>query len=330
MSSPFRQNVTFPIGRLVWGHPGQTRDKDRTGKPLVTKDGKPRIECAFGVAYEKKGTQAFWQTDWGATVYNTGRAAFPNLFQADGSLLPGRKFSFKIVDGDSVVPNENGTIPNQQEGYAGHWVVTFKCGYVSKCYVNRGTDALPVWEEINPSTIKTGDFVQVAGSVDSNGDANKSGVYINHGMISHAGTGKEIVTGPNVASVGFGQGPKPVGMGALPTGGAMMPGGGTPAPAAGLPPAPTGQPLPSATPGPIATGAQQPLPLPTTVTPHPGILGAGVPVPGAPGTAGAPPAPAAAPPAGPVMTAKANGVPWSSFLAQNWTEEAARREGYIV
>lgn len=343
MSSPFRQNVTFPVGRVVWGKPGQTRDKDRSGKPLTTKDGKPRIECAFGVAFEKLGTQAFWQTPWGAIIYQVGRASFPHRFDANGH--PIGKFSFKVVDGDSTIPNENGTVPNTQEGYAGHWVVTFKSSFVPKCYVNDGSPEKPVWREIDPSTIKTGDYIEIAGSVDSNGDTQKPGVYVNHGLIAHAGTGKEIVSGPDVGAVGFGKGPKPAGMGALPTGGAALPGSSpTPAPAAGLPavgaapgaaPAASQQPLPLPTPTATpAAGAPAPTTAaPTTVVPHTGILGAGAPVPGAPGTASAPAAPTAAPaapPAGPVMTAKANGVPWSEFLKQNWTEDAARREGYIV
>lgn len=337
MGTPFKQNVTFPVGRVVWGKPGQTRDKDRSGKPLVTKDGKPRIECAFGVAFEKLGTQAFWQTPWGAAIYQVGRASFPHRFDANGH--PIGKFSFKIVDGDSTVPNENGSIPNQQEGYAGHWVVTFKSSFVPKCYVNDGTVDKPVWREIDPNTIKTGDYIEIAGSVDSNGDPQKPGVYVNHGLIAHAGTGKEIVSGPDVGAVGFGKGPKPAGMGALPVGGAALPSTGaspmpTPTPAAGLPAAPAtpqqqqALQLPTFNPGPTAAPAQ-----PTSVVPHIGILTAGAPVPGAPGAPGAPPMPPAAPaapPAGPVMTAKAGVTPWSAFLAQGWTEDAARRERYIV
>lgn len=324
MSTPFRKEVTFDKGRLVWGAPGKTKDKDKAGKPLTTKDGSPRIKCDFGVAIPKAGTAAWWQTKWGAELYQVALASFPNLFDpTTKALLPGRKFSFKVTDGDSQIPNENGRIPAQQEGYAGCWVVAFGSSFVPRC-VRFENGA---FVDINPAEIKTGHEVQVAGSVDSNGDAQKSGVYVNHGLVAHAGILPEIIsTGIDPIAAGLGtsfNGTLPMPAGGLPAGGLPNPG----TPAVGLP-APG---LPMAGPAPVLLSQTQALPsaalpAPTGVAPQPGFLAPGAPVPGAPA------APVPVPPVvvGPVMTTKAGGVPWASFAAQGWKEADARAQGYIV
>lgn len=316
MSTPFLKQVTFGKGRIVWGAPSKTKDKDKAGKPLTTKSGAPRIKCDFGVAIPKNGSTLFWQLPWGADIYQVGLSAFPHLFDpTTKALLPGRKFSWKVTDGDSTIPNENGRKPCEQEGYPGCWVVAFGSSFVPRCvrYENGA------WMDIDPAQIKTGHEVEIAGSVDSNGDAQKSGVYVNHGLVAHAGILPEIVSqGVDPTAAGFTAGFN----GAIPTAGAaahpgpgVLPQPGT-APAITLP-----QALPSPTPQPTAA-----LPAPVSVTPQPGFL----PV----GTAPAPmPAPVFVPPAaptGPVMTAKANGALWTSFAANGWTEADARTQGYIV
>lgn len=323
MSTPFRKEVTFDPGRVVWGAPGKTIDKDRkTGKPLTDKQGKPRIKCDFGVAIPKNGTTSFWQTTWGAALYQVALASFPNLFDpTTRALLPGRKFSFKVTDGDSDVPNENGRKPCEQEGYPGCWVVAFGSQFVPRC-VRWDNGA---WVDIDPALIKTGHEVQVAGSVDSNGDAQKSGVFVNHGLVSHtnASLPEIISTGVDPSAAGLKQqhigGSAPAG--ALP--------GSQPAPAAGLPaagPLPGG-PLPGAGPAPAATlPAAGPGGPPTAVVPNTGILNTGAPAaPAAP----APDAPAA-PPAGPTMTAKAGGVSYEAYRAKNWTDDQLRAHGLMV
>lgn len=321
MRTPFWKEVTFDKGRVVWGAPGKTKDKDKAGKPLTTKDGSPRIKCDFGVAIPKAGTTVFWQTKWGAELYQVALAAFPHLFDpVTKALLPGRKFSFKVTDGDSLIPNENGRVPAQQEGYPGCWVVAFGSSFIPRC-VRWQTGA---FVDIPPAEIKTGHEVQVAGSIDSNSDTAKPGVYVNHGLVAHAGILPEIISqGIDPVAAGLGQGfsgSLPMPAGGLPAG--ALPNPGTPA--AGFP-APG---LPSAGPAPVFPSQAQALPAvtlpaPTGVAPQPGFL---APVPNAPA------APVPVPPVvvGPVMTVKANGVPWASFAAQGWTEADARAQGYIV
>lgn len=308
MSTPFLKQVTFGKGRIVWGAPSKTKDKDKAGKPLTTKSGAPRIKCDFGVAIPKNGSVAFWQTPWGAELYGVGLAAFPHLFDpTTKQLLPGRKFSWKVTDGDSPVPNENGRRPCDQEGYQGCWVISFGSSFVPRC-VRFENGA---WVDINPDQIKTGHEVEIAGSVDSNGDAQKSGIYVNHGLVAHAGILPEIVSqGIDPGAAGFTpgfSGSFPTPAAGLPTGAAATVSLPSPLPAVTLPSAAVLLPAAAA-------------PVPTGVAPQPGFLAPSAPVlvPFAPVVAG------------PVMTAKAGGVPWASFAAQGWKEADARAQGYIV
>lgn len=313
MTTPFFKQVNFPKGRVVWGAPSKTKDKDKAGKPLTTKSGAPRIKCDFGVAIPKNGTVSFWQTPWGAEIYGVGLASFPHLFNpTTKALLEGRKISWKITDGDSTIPNENGRKPCEQEGYPGCWVVAFGSSFVPRC-VRFENGA---WVDISPDQIKTGHEIEVAGSIDSNGDTQKPGVYVNHGLVAHAGILPEIVSqAVDPSAAGF----TPGFSGSFPT------------PATGLP-APGGAPAPVSLPAPASAAAlpaaAAPLPsaaapAPTGVAPQPGFLAPGAPAPGVP----AAPVPV---PSGPTMTAKAGGVPWASFAAQGWKEADARTQGYIV
>lgn len=77
------------------------------------------------------------------------------------------------------------------------------------------------------------------------------------------------------------------------------------APQQGAPAGPPAQPAP--TPGPAAPPVQPPA------APSPGF-----------------PDGPSAPPAGPQMTDKAQGVPYESFIAQGWTDELLRQHGYMV
>jgi len=317
MSTPLRQNVTFPVGRLISGSVYELRAKDAKGKPLTTKDGQPRSEVSFGVAYEKKGTQAFFQTDWGGVIYAVARGGFPSAFEADGRVKPGYKLSFKVTDGDSTEYNTAvpPSRPCDTPEWRGCWIVWFKSQFAPPTYDTRqwnpkmGGNPPP----LDPKEIQCGDYVQVAGSVDSNGDAQKPGVYVNHGMVALAGYHPEgrIVRGPDVGSAGFGQGPLPTGLSTTPVGGGL--------PAAPLPPVGVIPPNPTLPALPTAVVLPQ-----TAVQPHAAILQPPVnlPVP-------MPPVPVA-PPAGPQVTAKAGGATWAQLTAAGWTEVLARQHGLIV
>lgn len=319
MSTPLRQNVTFPVGRLISGSVSEARTKDNKGNPLLDKAGQPRSEFAFGVAYEKNGAVAFYQTPWGAIIYGVARAAFPHMYDPNGLLKPGYKFSYKVTDGDSTEFNTAvpPTRPCDVAEWKGCFIVWFNSKFAPSTYdVRQWTPAQggspPA---LDASEIQCGDYVQVAGSIDSNGDTQKSGTYANHSMVALAGyhPAGRIVRGPDASKAGFGEGVRPAGMVLAPVGG--LPAVVSPAAHAPLPPA-------ASAPLPLPPAAAQPPQTP--VAPYPAILqpGAAVPPP--------PAAVAPAPPSGPQATAKAGGATWAQLQTAGWTEDVARQHGMIV
>lgn len=289
-------NFTTPVGRLLWGSLTVPQTKDADGNPLIIKNGpdkgKATQRFAFGLGVPKV-TESHWnQTDWGKEFVRIAQADFPGG-QAN---LP--TFAWKVIDGDSTVPNRKGVPPCKREGFPGHWVIAFASSFQPKT-VNRDGSAA-----IDPSLIKLGHYVQVAGSVGGNGSINQPGLFVNHRFVAHAGFGPEIVVGPDPSAVGFGQSPLPAGASATPV--AALPTGASPVPApvVAAPPAPA----PAA---PVAPAA----PLP--VRPHTPFL------------TPAPPAPAPAP-TGPVMTEKAPpGVSYAQMIAAGWTHAQLVEHGYV-
>jgi len=289
-----KKDILFPVGRLVRGSLYKGQDKDAEGKPLVVKSGpntgQARLDFYFAVAIPKQPGHTHWaQTDWGQLIWGVGHAAFPQAAQAPS-------FAWKVIDGDSTVPNKKGRKPCDNEGYKGNWVVQFSSGYAPKIFTADGTQQLT---EVD--AVKLGYYVQVYGSCDGNGSQSQPGVFVNHGMVAMAGYGPEISVGPDASAVGFGKGPAPAGMMSAPAAGAFNPAPPV-APVPGVPP------IMAAPPAPVA------------VAPNPAIL--------------MPPPPAAvvpaAPPAGPVMTAKAAGVTYEQMVAGGWTREALVQHGYAL
>ena len=288
-----RKDILFPIGRLVRGSLYKGQDKDAEGKPLIVKNGpnagQARLDFYFAVAYPKTPGQHWAQSDWGSQIWAVGHAAFPQAAQSPA-------FAWKVIDGDSTVPNKKGRKPVDNEGYAGHWVVQFSSGYAPKIFTADGTQQIT-----EADAVKLGYYVQVYGSCDGNGSQSQPGVFVNHNMVAMAGYGPEITVGPDAAAVGFGKGPAPAGMMSAPA-------------AAAFNPAPPVAPVPGVPPIMAAP------PAPVAVTPNPAIL--------------MPPPPAAvvpaAPPAGPVMTAKAAGVTYEQMVAGGWTREAMVQHGYCL
>ncbi len=293
-----KKDILFPVGRLVRGSLYKGQDKDAEGKPLVVKSGpntgQARLDFYFAVAIPKQPGHTHWaQTDWGQLIWGVGHAAFPQAAQAPS-------FAWKVIDGDSTVPNKKGRKPCDNEGYKGNWVVQFSSGYAPKIFTADGTQQLT---EVD--AVKLGYYVQVYGSCDGNGSQSQPGVFVNHGMVAMAGYGPEISVGPDASAVGFGKGPAPVGMTQAPIGGGFNP----------APPV-------AAVPG-VPAVAAPPILVPppaVAVAPNPQIL--------------MPPPPAAVPvapvAAGPVMTAKAAGVTYEAMVAGGWTREAMVQHGYCV
>lgn len=255
-----RTNFTTPVGRLVMGSLYKPQTTDADGKPLVVKSGpnagQPKVTYFFALAIPKNPGETHWsQTPWGATIYKAGSEAFPQACQAPS-------FAWKVVDGDSTIPNKKGIAPITREGYKGNWVISFSSGFAPKIYNNDGSQAI-----VEPDAVKLGYFVQVNADVDGNGSNQNPGVYINHSMVALSAYGPEIVVGADASSVGFGQAPLPAGATTTP-------------PAAFTPPAQ------------FAPVAAAPAPMPT---PNPAFLQP--PVPAAPPVAPVAPAHVMLPPA---------------------------------
>lgn len=197
------EKILTPVGRLVRGSLYVPQTTDADGKPLVVKSGpnagSPKVQYFFAVAIPKGGEGHWNQTEWGSVIHKVGVGFFP---QADKTPI----FAWKILDGDSSIPNRMGVAPNAREGYSGSWVVTFSSGFAPKICSSDGSRSLD-----EPGLVKLGHYVQVYGSVAGNNSLQQPGVYINFDYVAHAGFGEEISGGLNVEEIGFGKAALPKG-----------------------------------------------------------------------------------------------------------------------
>jgi hypothetical protein len=335
--TPHFTNMTFPPGRLVRGSLYVPQTKDMSGNLLTIKTGpnvgQPTVKYWFAVAIAKDGTGQHWAySPWGKKVFELGAAAFPQFYN-----LP--LFAWKVVDGDSAeIKTAGAKAPKDNEGYPGHWIVSFSSTYPPKICDAKGQNVIAEVDAVVP-----GYFVQVNASIDSNQQPTKPGIFMNGNVVSLQGFGPVIYQGADTTSMGFGEAPLPPGASAVPIGqmpGAMPP--GMPPGAGAPPPTPGGYPAPGPAP---AVGAMPPpgqpvytapaaAPPPTAVAPHPGFVTnvAAMPPPGAMPGAGAPPPPPGAVPAaapGPVMTATAVDT-YQGYRSKGWTDDQLRQYGLMV
>jgi len=285
---------TTPPARLVQGSLYKPQDKDQSGAPLVFKSGanagQPKKQYFFAVAISKGAEQHWSQTPWGQVVWTAGHGFKPNASQ-----LP--KFAWKIVDGDSAVPNDAGKKPCDMEGFKGHWVLRFSSGFNPDIYtLLTGTGTPASFPQ--PDAINLGDYVQVFGSAEPNGDQMKPGVYMNHKMVCLVGHGQRIVTGPDVATAGFGGAPLPAGASTAPIGGF----------AASTPVAPA---PPAAAPSYVAPAPVPPMAPAVPAAPYGGYM---------------------APPATPVRTMinDAAGSNYDDWIKQGWTDALLVQHGKMA
>lgn len=329
-----KQTFLTDVGRIIQGSLYKPQTTDQKGNPLVVKSGpnmgKPMQKFFVAVAIPKVAGQHWATTKWGEVIWRVGHASFP---QKAG--LP--NFAWKVIDGDSVEIDDNGKRWCDKPNFPGNWVLRMSSGYAPQIY--RINDQRQLIPDPTPDLIVPGDYVEVFGNVEGNGDPSKSGVYLNHSMFCLRNKGERIFAGPDPTAVGFGGGQLPPGA-ALATGAPVPPA----APGApGVPPAPGAYaPVPPAAPAygaPPAPGAYAPAPPASApayanvpppvaqvpVTPNPAFLQP----PAVPGVPTPPPLPVA--PVGPQMTALAGGTPYEAFIATGqWTDALLRQHGYML
>lgn len=281
-----------PVARLIGGSLYQLRTTNSKGEPLTYKDGSPRGEYQFRFAI-KKGAEAHWnQTPWGAVIWKTGVDAFAHIANSP-------VFAWKVINGDSEIPDTKGIRPIDRPHYAGHWVIRFAPSQKVPFDI---VDKSGRHQLLEKNLINLGDFVQIYAEVRPNSTPGTRdvtpGVYLNPVYVSFQGYGERIETAPIAPpadSIGFGQDPLPAGCSSVPIAGTF-----NPAP-------PVAQPPMAAAPTPAPAGMP-----PVPVTPHTGIL--------------TPPAPV-----GRTMLPKAGGFTYEQFMATGqWTDELLIRDGYML
>lgn len=213
---------TTPVGRIVWGHPGNARQKtDDNNQPVIRANGEKAMQWAFGVAYTKADFQQY---------------IWPYLAQEAATKFPNGQppsFSWKYVDGDGV--DSNGVPFANREGYAGCYVLA----------VSTELQAPPIfkwngtkYDQVPNEGIKCGDYVSVGLDVRVNQPTDpkkKSGLYINPKAIELVGYGTQIVSQGAADPMALFKGTQhalPPGASATPIGGSGavgMPGMGQPA-----------------------------------------------------------------------------------------------------
>lgn len=269
-------NIVTPVGRIVQGSASRGNTTDFYDQPLMWKSGanagQPRTEYYIGLAIEKTApgvAELFAQLTQCASDARSG-------------VIP-PNYAYKFLDGDGV--DSKGLPYANREGHAGHWIFRFTTSYAPKCYKDSGNGQMI---EIPAEEVKSGFFVQIAGSIEDNKDTGKPGLYLNLNMVNLVAFGQEIHGGPDANEV-FGGAP-----GALPAGATAAPAApanqfaGMAQAAPGVPAAPA----PMAAPAPAPMAAPAPAPM---AAPAPAPVAAPAPVPAAPAAVAPPVAPAPAP-----------------------------------
>lgn len=183
-----------PVGRIVAGNPFTAQTKDLDGRPLIIKNGPnagdPKTVYYVGLAIAKNNPE--WTTFYQLLV-QAAKEGHPNLFDAaDNCVHP--KFAWKIIDGDSQVPNARGKIPANKIGYPGHWIANFSSGYPPNCYQNGK-------QLTDPNSIKCGYFIRIYGSAVGNDQQINPGIYLNLSLVELVGYGEEIRQGPDADQI---------------------------------------------------------------------------------------------------------------------------------
>lgn len=219
-----------PVARLIHGHPMKRNLKinDKTKLPVLDKTGRQIEETYIGIAIPK-GSESDWKdTDWGKSILS---AALDPVKGYDIQMTKRNDFSWKVVDGDSDIPNKKGHAPNEDIYKRGHWVVHLNTRIPYNCYHAGKYSPLDAIQDVN--AIKLGDYIRVQIEAVGNKPSETPGVYLNPKILELSRPGEAIIReaqGPDAASVFGGGAPAQV----VPTPAPAAPAPATPPPATDL------------------------------------------------------------------------------------------------
>lgn len=163
--------IMTPVGRLVQGHPMDIKTVyDDAGQPKINRLNDVQQEIFVAVAIPKMPSEADWKhTEWGQYIMAAAQAGWPNgEWQAN-------TFAWKVIDGDSRIPNKKGKLPCNNEGFPGNWIINAKNGFAVDCYANGNYTQQVMQKEI----FKTGDYVRLVISAKGNSPSQSPGIYVN-------------------------------------------------------------------------------------------------------------------------------------------------------
>lgn len=188
-----------PVGRIVTGslHEGssQTWQGGKFVERPLKADGTKDFRWFIGLAIPKT------DPEWNAVnqmLIRAAQAGNPCMVGANGEAVG--DFSWKVIDGDSTIPNENKKIPCKQEGYPGHWILGISSNFPFVVWNING-------EVIPANTVPCGHYIRAGVSAKPNNKSGKqAGVYVNSHGFEYAREGTIIHSGPSHAEV-FGNAP---------------------------------------------------------------------------------------------------------------------------
>ena len=132
-----------PLGRIVGGSLSSPQTEDYQGNNLD----KPKYLVMLAIPKTDPGLAAIV-----AHVKEVGKVGY--------AAKPGQSdrpdFAWKMIDGDSEVPNRKGDRPCTKEGYKGHVVFVFETTWSFQV-------CGPELELIDASTVSRGDYVEICG-----------------------------------------------------------------------------------------------------------------------------------------------------------------------
>jgi len=194
-------DILFPEGRIVGGHPMKKNPVTKTNEagvvvPVMQADGvTPATESYVGFAI-LKGQETDWkQTPWGQLIVSAAQAGWPKgEFNA-------ATFAWKVIDGDSQIPNKKGKKPCEREGYPGHWIINGSTRLNVKCFHVGQYDPMQQIQDVNE--INPGDYGRLVVQAKANNPSKSPGVYLNPTLfeLTRKGPYIDLSGGPSAAEM---------------------------------------------------------------------------------------------------------------------------------